>query len=169
MKHRLQPQYERLKELLEYDASTGKINNRKTKRVIIPDHDGLVIIFDNQADIKSKKYKLEKIAYYLAFGVYPKDEQKVLHKNLNPNDNRLNNLVLVSRVVFLKIKEAHKNISGGIRIVPHPTDMFCYFVYWYSKGSEVSKMFDDIGFARVHSTKLQLKYSKILTNYCLFD
>lgn len=159
---------ERLKELLDYDYLSGTITNKRTKRRLQADHDGLVVLFDS-ASKRSIKMKLDRIAYALAFGSLPKADQRVLHKNLDTTDNKLNNLSLVSRTLFLQIKEAHKNILGGIKIVAHPTDQFCYILHWFENGAEKTKILQDIVPARELQLKLQLKYSKILTKYCVFD
>lgn len=160
---------ERLKELLEYDSSTGKVLLKKSKRILAPDQDGLVVIFDRLASPKVRKYKLERVAYFLAFGVFPREDQRVLHKNLDPEDNRIQNLSLVSRSVFRQIKEAHRNLTGGIHLIPHAVDQFSYILKWFEGGVEKSKIIQDIVVARRQQLKLQLKYSKILTKYCLFD
>lgn len=162
------PSLERLKEILLYDAVTGKVSTLKG-RVLVPDADGLVIVFDKEAKKPSTKYKLERIAYFLATGAFPREDQKVLHKNLDDLDNRAKNLLLVSRIVYRQIKEAERNLQGGIKVVPHPVDMFSYIVIWFDKGVERSRIIGDIGIARRFQVKLQLKYSKILTKYCLFD
>ena len=159
---------ERLRELLDYDPASGRILNKKTKRLLQPDHDGLVIIFDSAAK-RSIKMKLDRIAYALAFGSLPKEDKRVLHKNLNTEDNRLCNLSLTSRLLFLQIKEAHRNLTGGIRMVAHATDQFCYIVHWFEDGSEKTRIFQDVVPARAELLKLQLRYSKILTKYCVFD
>ena len=161
-------QPERLRELLDYCPLSGAIRNRRTKRLMQADHDGLVTIF---CSIQKKpfKMKLDRIAHALAFGSFPKKDKRVLHKNLNTDDNSLSNLTQVSRGVFLQIKEAHKNLSYNIRIVAHPVDQFNYVVYWLDNNQEKSKVVHDILEARRISTALQLKYSKILTKYCVFD
>lgn len=158
---------ERLRELLSYDPSTGVIKTKR-QRVLTADHDGLVVVFDGISK-KSIKMKLERIAYTLAFGVAPKETHRILHKNLDLNDNRLANLQQVSRELFIKIKEAHRNLSTGIKVVAHPTDQFSYNVFWYEQGVEKCKLIQDIGLARRFQVVLQLKYSKILTKYCLFN
>ncbi len=160
---------ERLKELLDYCPSSGKVTIKKNKRVLAPDNDGLVVIFDRQANPRSKKYKLDRLAFFLAFNIFPREDQRVLHKNLDVQDNRLQNLTLVSRSIFRQIKEADRNLSGGIRILPHSTDQFAYVLYWFEGGVERSKIIQDIVVAKRYLIKLQLKYSKILTRYCLFD
>lgn len=159
---------ERLREVLDYDPLSGRILNKKTRRLLQPDHDGLVIIFDS-ATKRSIKMKLDRIAYAMAFGALPKDDKRVLHKNLNTEDNRLCNLRLVSRALFLQIKEAHKNLTTGIKMVAHPVDQFCYIVHWFEDGAEKTRIFQDVVPARAELLKLQLRYSKVLTKYCVFD
>ena len=161
-------QPERLRQLLDYDPLSGIIKNKKTKRILQADHDGLIILYDS-ATKRSIKLKLDRIAYAMAFGVFPKEDKRVLHKNLNQEDNRLKNLTLVSRAISLQIKEAHKNLSTGIRLVQHSTDQFAYIVHWFEDGVEKTKILQDIVPARELQLKLQLKYSKILTKYCVFD
>lgn len=161
-------QPERLRELLDYDPRSGIIKSKKSQRVLRADEDGLVIIRD-PVDKKSYKLKLDKIAYTLAFGVQPKEDKRILHKNLDQQDNRLKNLSMVSRAVFLQIKEAHKNLTGGIRLIAHPTDQFSYVLSWFEQGIEKFKIVQDLVPARELQLKLQLRYSKILTKYCVFD
>lgn len=160
---------ERLRELLVYDPLSGSVSIRRNGRVLLPDHDGIVTVFDRTAKTKIKKYKLERLAFFLAFGNFPREDQRVLHKNLDTEDNRITNLSLVSRSVFKQIKEARKNLIGGIKIVPHVTDQFSYVLHWFEDGSEKTKTIQDIVVARKQLLRLQLKYSKILTKYCIFD
>jgi len=159
---------ERLKELLEYFPLTGEVRNRKNKRTLQQDHDGLVVVFCSITK-KSTKMKLERVAYALGFGVFPKEHQRVLHRNLDVEDNRLVNLMLVSRAEFLQIKEAHRNLIKDIRIQPHGSDQFDYVISWFEKGIERRKIVHDIIKARQGVLRLQLKYSKILTKYCIFE
>lgn len=159
---------ERLKQLLTYDPLSGAIHTRKNNRKLIADHDGLVIVFD-PIEKKSYKLKLERIASTLAFGVAPSDNKRVLHKDLNVNDNSLKNLSIVSRSVFLAVKEAHRNLTQEIKMLQHPTDQFKYVVHWLEKGQEKQKVVHDITEARKLMLRLQLKYSKVLTKYCMFD
>lgn len=159
---------ERLKELLTYDPLSGIVCSRKSNRRLIADYDGLVVIFD-PIEKKSYKLKLDRIACTLAFGTPPSDNKRVLHKDLNVSDNSLKNLSVVSRSVFLAVKEAHKNLTQIIRLVQHPTDQFNYVVHWLDKGQERQKVVHDITEAKRLVLRLQLKYSKVLTRYCVFD
>lgn len=161
----------KLREILNYDPLTGAITNKKTKRLLQADHDGLVVVFCANTDgIKKKhKLKLDRIAYALAFGITPREDKRILHKNLDTSDNRLNNIDLVTRTVFLLVKEAHRNLTQCIKITNHPNDQFNYVVHWMEKNQEKQKVVHDITAARRIMLSLQLKYSKILTKYCVFD
>lgn len=156
-----------LEKLLDYDKETGKVRTKR-RRELLPDHDGLVVVFDNSSK-KSYKLKLDKIAYALGYGVLPRKDQKILHKNLNSEDNRLRNLCVVSSKTYLQIKEAQKNLSVGIKLDLHPEDQFSYIVSWYEQGVHKQKTLHDIIQARKEQLRLQLKFSKILTKYCVFD
>jgi len=160
---------ERLKQLLRYDTLSGCVYLRKNNRKLLPDQAGSIVVYDGESERKINRFKLSTVAYALGFDRFPSKNQKVLHKNLDTNDNRLNNLQLVSSSVFRQIREAHKNLTTGIRIVPHSEDQFAYYLVWFSEGEEKRKVFYDIGTARKAQLKLQLKYSKVLTKYCIFD
>ena len=54
------PDLSRLKEILDYDPSTGKVYTKKGRQ-LTPDQDGLVVVFDSKANIRSVKHKLEKV------------------------------------------------------------------------------------------------------------
>lgn len=161
---------ERLRELLVYDPLSGSICVRKSNRLLVSDALGQVVVFDGRARRqKSKKYMLDRLSAFFAFGKFPTADQKVLHKNLDTADNRLCNIVIVSKGVYRSVKEAWKNLDGGIRLVPHPVDQFSYVLYWFENGKERFKVIYDVVMARRQQIKLQLKYSKILTKYCIFD
>ncbi len=161
---------ERLRELLVYDPLSGSIRVRKSNRFLTPDDLGQIVVFDSkEKKHKSQRYMLDRLAAFFAFGKFPLPDQKVLHKNLDPLDNRLCNITVVSKNVYKCIKEAWKNLDGGIRLVPHPIDQFSYILYWFEGGKEKFKVIQDIVLARRQQVKLQLKYSKILTKYCIFD
>lgn len=152
-----------------YNPQNGEVRVRKSNKLLIPDEGGLVYVFDSQGVPKSVKYKLDKLAYFLWTGIFPSESSKILHKNLDDNDNRAINLLEVSRGTYNKIKEAEKNLDYGIRIGNHPTDKLSHVLYWYENGAERFKVVGDIVVAKRLKTKLQLKYSKFLTKYCIFD
>ena len=157
-----------IKELLHYDISGVffLLKDNKPYRKIFPDEDGYLKFYR-----KGKKYKLKanRVAYELTHGVQIPENKVVLHRNLDPDDYRLQNLKLVSREVFNQIKEAHRNLSSLLKILPHPTDVFSYVVHWREKGKDKMQVVQDVVIARRLYVKLQLKYAKILSKYCVFD
>lgn len=162
---------DKLKSLLSYDPLTGLVSVKTPKgleRPLFPDEQGCVVIY-NPVSRKIHKMKLDKLAYWLAFGKNPTKAQRVLHKNMQEHDNRIMNLALVSKTVYTQIKEAHRNMTSGLEITPHSEDQFTYIVSWYDQGRKVNKVIEDIVPARRLMLKLQLKYSKVLSKYCVFD
>lgn len=157
------------KDLLSYSALTGAfhiLKEGKAFRRIFPDADGYLIFYK-----KGRKYKLKanKVAVELGNAlVIPKDKV-VLHKNLDPEDYRLQNLKLVTRRANNTIKEAQRNLAGALKIVPHHQDMFSYTLCWREEGKDRVLVVQDIVVVRRLYTKLQLKYAKILSKYCVFD
>jgi len=157
------------KDLLSYSALDGAfyiLKEGKAYRRIFPDDDGYLIFYK-----KGRKHKLKanKVAVELGNAlVIPKDKV-VLHKNLDPEDYRLQNLKLVTRKAHCTIKEAQRNLAGALKIVPHYQDMFSYTLCWREEGKDRALVVQDIVVVRRLYTKLQLKYAKILSKYCIFD
>ena len=164
--HNLSP--ERLREILDYNQVTGVVSVRKSKRPLFASTDGSASFTDPQAK-KLVKMKLDKIAYVLAYGKYPRRDQRILHRNLNEDDNSLVNLMLVHRNAFLQIKEAHRNLTSALKMKLSEHDQMSYVVTWTDNGAVMTRVVDDIVPARKLMLKLQLKFSKILGKYCIFD
>jgi hypothetical protein len=125
------------------------------------------ILFSRNA--KMFKIKASKAAMELSLGSALPEGKVVLHKNLDFMDFRLNNLALVSKQEFLTVKEANRNMCGALKLVPHPTDAFCYTVVWQENGRKMTMFVHDIVTAKREFRKLQLKFAKIMNTYCVFD
>lgn len=165
-----QPQtLEKLKEILIYDPVQGQLKFKKNSKVCVPDMEGFVTIYSSDFKPASKKYKLDKLIWYFIHGTQLGKDERILHRNLDKNDNSLTNLALVSRIEYLEITNAYRNLEGGIRFVQHPMDQYCFRVYWYEGSSERSKVVQDVVTAKRLELKLRFKYMKIITKYCLFD
>ena len=160
---------DRLNELLKYDPLTGNIFVRKSERILVADENGQVSVYDSKNKPALRRFLLDKLAFALALNKWPRKDQRILHKNLNKNDNRLCNIVPVSRAIFNKINEANKNLETGIRMQTHPVDQYKYMVYWYENSGEKVKVVNDVVNAKTLVLQLKLKYSKILTKYCCFE
>lgn len=158
----------KLNEVLQYELLTGKFfikKNNKILREIFPNEDGYLLFYRNGIRYK---FKANKVAIELT-GTKLNDSLAVLHKNLDDNDYRLQNLRVISRSAYLQVKEAQRNLSGILKLIPHPEDMFCYVLQWKESGQERKKVIKDVVVAKRTFHKLQLKYAKILSKYCIFD
>jgi hypothetical protein len=158
-----------LKELLLYCALEGEfyiLKDDKPYRRLFPDADGYLIFYK-----KGKKYKIKanKLAVELGNDLRVPKEKVVLHKNLDTSDYRLQNLSLVTRKAFNSVKEAQRNLSSYLKLVPHSQDVFSYVLNWREEGKDRVLVVQDIVIARRMFNKLQLKYAKILSKYCVFD
>lgn len=158
-----------LTDLIEYEMLTGSFfikKNAKRIREIFPNEDGYLIFYRNNQRLK---LKASKVAMELITGKPIDDKKTVLHKNLDETDYRLQNLKVIVKSTYNLIKEAHRNLSGSLKLQPHPKDMFCYVLSWKQDGKDRKIVIYDIVVAKRTYTKLQLKYAKILSKYCVFD
>lgn len=156
---------ERLQEILEYDPLSGSVTIKKSGRRIFPDEDGIISIYDSKTK-KRPKFKFNRLCWMLGNNKIPNPTDKVIHRNLKEHDTSLCNLYLVSNEEYKKYKNAHKNLTGGIRLTVHPKDAYCYNVHWYEGATEKTHFVSDIVVAKKLETKLRLRFSKILTKYC---
>jgi hypothetical protein len=159
---------QRLTEILDYNPSSGLITYRHNGKTLEIMEDRLVKVKDPETK-QQRKFKMEKLCYSLAFGVELDKSDKIIHRNLNDSDFTTINLMQVTPEQYKEIKEAWKNIQGGIRLVIHPTDVYSYKLYWFESGTERSKVVQDVVVAKRMERRLIIKYSKILTKYCISD
>lgn len=90
---------EELHEWLSYDAATGVMRWKKSRGaraptggvVGTPKAENDYLIFQ----VKRVLYRLHRVAWAMHYGVWPDDE--VDHRNLNRQDNRIENLRIASR------------------------------------------------------------------------
>lgn len=156
------------KEFIEYDLHKGLffILKEQNKRQIFPDSSGYLTFFRSN---KSFKIKANRVAIELGNNIDIPKDKVILHKNLNTNDYRLQNLCLVTRSIANKIKEAHKNLSGYLKLIPHPKDAFSYIVQWKEDNKSKKQVVHDIVVAKKLFVVLRLKFTKIINRYCIFD
>lgn len=157
-----------IKDYIHYDKLEGRfflLKKGKIYRQIFADQDGYLIFF---RDGSKFKLKASKIAVELGNDVVLDKSKVVLHKNLDTTDYRLQNLKIISRSVNNSIKEAQRNLAGALKMELHPTDMFSYVISW-KEGRDKSVVVCDITVAKRMFSRLQLKFAKILSKYCVFD
>lgn len=160
-------QAEKLQELLDYDPLSGRVVIKSSGKLLFPAEDGYCLL--TLPDGKKKKIKLNKICYSLLHNKTLLKTCKVIHRDLDTSNFRANNLILLTAPQYKELKEALKNLQGGIRLQVHPTDVYSYKLFWYEDAKEKTKVVQDIVVAKRLEQRLLLKSSKILTKYCSVD
>ena len=159
---------QRINELLTYSPQTGEIHSRESNRKITPCPDGFYTIWDNISR-KKTKFKADRLAWTLGNNKKLRKNQKILHLNLNNEDNRLPNIRVVPSSVYNKVMEASKNLSGGLKITPHLTDKYNFVVSYFRDKVQKKDIVCDIIEARRRLIVLQLQSAKVLTKFCCFE
>lgn len=154
--------------LTEYNPLTGELRSRRTGKPMYIDDLGYVVLYDSNTKAKLK-IKADKLAWQVGNAKLLRKDNRILHRNLEPSDIRLQNLMAVPRSIFNQISEAHRNLTGALRLAPHKLDQYSYMLSYKDKGVDYHTVIQDIVVARQRYMKLQLKYAKILSKYCIFD
>jgi hypothetical protein len=156
-----------ISEHLEYIPSTGDIFVLKDKvryRKLLPNEEHMVITNVNSIRLK---IKYDRLVWCLVHNYYPTSTEVVFHKDLDIYNNRLNNLILITKKEYFVIQESLKNLSGNLKITPHSRDAFSYVLEYKYKGRIKREVISDITIARKKFTKLQLKFIKVLGKYTI--
>ena len=157
-----------LASLVQYLPFDGVVLKKSSSAPLVADLDGSVSLY-NPSTKKVHKIKLNKLILFISSGRILQDGEKILHRNMQEDDFRVQNLEVVDEDVYNLIREAYKNISYGIQVSMHRTDKLAYNLQWYEDGVKRNRVVYDSSVANRMQVKLKLKYSKILTKYCVFD
>lgn len=165
MKTGFNPLLKLVDSVVVYDPVTGAVKMKRNNRPVYPDYDGMVSIWISSQK-KLVKIKLDKLCYYLAYARLPSSTERLLHRNLDEEDNSLKNLVIVPKDKYFEIKEAILNLGSLLKIVPHKYDQYMYVVQ-YKQGKKFEKVVcNDIIAAQEEERKLRLMFIKLITKYC---
>lgn len=157
-----------LASLVQYLPFDGVVLKKSSSAPLVADLDGSVSLY-NPLTKKVHKIKLNKLILFISSGRILQDGEKILHRNMQEDDFRVQNLEVVDEDVYNLIREAYRNISYGIQVSMHRTDKLAYNLQWYENGVKRNRVIYDSSVANRMQVKLKLKYSKILTKYCVFD
>lgn len=156
-----------INELVDYDKFTGRFYTKTQKHKELHANEDLYIVLFHKH--KRWKVKANKLAYELGTQTKIPDDYVVLHRNLDKQDFRLCNLMIVPSTTMQQITEAHRNLSSDLKITPHPKDIFAYVVSWIEHRQQKRKVVHDVVAAKQLYTKLQLRYAKVLGKYLVLD
>jgi hypothetical protein len=150
---------------LQYDPVLGDvyfIKEAKPARKLVPDETNRILTTVAKQKLK---IKADRLIWYLVYKHQPTRNQIIFHKNLDPKDNRILNLSLITKTEYLRIIEAMKNISGTLKLLPHPTDAFCYVLQYKLHGRLRKEVVSDITIAKRKFVRLQLKFVKLIGKF----
>lgn len=154
-----------LKNYLSYNPLNGEIYVLSVRpRKLLPDENYNVNTTVNGIKLK---VKYNKLVWYLVHGKVPKDNNVILHRNLDNTDFTLNNLTVISKREYLKLQESLKNLQGALRMYSHPTDIFSYILEYRDSGRLRKEVISDVTVARKKFSKLQFKFIKFIAKYVL--
>lgn len=151
-----------------YEPETGYVYRRSNNRRLVPDENNAVVVYISHNRNKFR-LKLDRLCYFLAFGIYPDSKKRVLHKNLNNEDNSLRNIQAVPSVVYNKIVEAKLNLEHQLKIIPHLVYPLITGVRYKKDNQLKTRWCDDYGVAQILFKEKQLEYSKFLAKYTITD
>ena len=163
--HRVIP-VTRLLDLLSYDIHTGKVSVRKSGRVVMSDETGSVTIYDPSLKVK-RKMKLDILAWVLFHHKELPQSYKILHKNLNLEDNSAKNLLAILRQEYSKVTEALNNLDGYLKVQLHSSDQYKYVMHYRIDGIDKRGTFDDIDTARAEMHQMELYFVKLINKYAI--
>lgn len=156
---------------VQYEPDTGMIyvlkNDPKTSTLVkhkrlMPDENNSVNASINGTRVK---IKMNRFVWFILYGEILKDNETILHKDLDESNFRQNNLTKISKKVHYQILEAMKNLSGSLRIIPHPTDAFSYMIEYRKEGRLKREVLSDDSVAKKKLLQMQIKYIKFLGKY----
>lgn len=155
-----------LRDIFMYIPSTGEvyINKKNQTKKILPDEDGNLNVV---VDKKRIKMKYSFFVWCLISGAKPNKNETIWFKDLDQNNFAFNNLMLVQKDLYSKLIEAMKNLSGDIKLYPHPSDGFSYVLEYRQGGRTKKDVYGDITIARKEQVKLKLSCAKFLSIYTI--
>jgi hypothetical protein len=154
-----------------YDPHKGKFYKLKVQdqgevrvdREITPD-ENLNIIYTCFYSGRCIKKRAGILAWEILNGKIP-DDCTLLFKNLDREDFRADNLMIIKKSQYSDIKDHLDNANGAVKIVAHPTNAYQHVVCFKNGHKTVKRTFHDISGALNFRKALILQANKILGKY----
>lgn len=154
---------------VEYESDTGNLylvkDNKRFKR-LLPDENNLLHTSIQGTRIK---IKFNRFIWFVLYKELLSSEDTILHKDLDDTNFRRNNLTKVPKKVYFEILQAMKNLSGSLRLIPHPTDAFACILEFKHEGRIKRETISDISVARKKLLHMQIRYIKFLGRYVVSE
>ena len=146
---------------LTYDQHTGSFF-REAKELYKDDLGFIQYLCTHRRKVIRKKALI--ISWIFIHGAVPKGSI-VYPKDLNPDNNKGNNLGCLPKAEYQKIKDALLNTNGAIKLVPHSIDAWVYLLKYRENGKVKTKVQQDVIEGLKNKRRIMLKNLKILSKY----
>lgn len=152
---------------VQYCPDTGELfvlKDSKRLRRLLPTEEGML-----QSCINGHKVKIKfnKFVFFVHTGVLPPEGTCIFHKDMQEDNFKFNNLVLITKEQNFRIIESLKNLKGALKIYPHKNDAFSYVVEYKDKGRLKKEVISDVQVARERFSRLQLKFTKFVSKFVI--
>lgn len=156
--------YKELQKYFKYCKDRSRIIRLSDGKVLTSTDEGVAVLSEPLEGFR-KRVKYNKVCWVLGNKQNVPDGFRVVHINLDNFDFRLKNLRCIPNDEVLKVKEAKRNMEGGLCIRSHPTDRYSFLVQYTQEGKKKSESICDITAATRRYKQLQLKFAKVLSKY----
>ncbi len=155
----------KLEDLFEYDMQNNALfvlKNKVRHRQVFPDENMNICVLADNIKIRMK-YSI--LVWSVVHKRRLKPNEVIFHKDLDESNNCIYNLVVMTKKERFKIKEGLKNITGTLRLLPHPSDSYRYILEYRENGRLRRETFEDIVPAKKKLARMQVKIIKFLGKY----
>lgn len=156
-----------IKQLYKYYPETGAIVRIKNGRILFPDSEKRIALYDSVLLPNTIRIQYIKLAWLLSRGEPLDYDYKIIQKDKNPNNFQAHNLVAIHRKDFIALKGAIRNLNGELKVLPHKSDTYNSVVRYYNHLTKQAKheVYQDITVAKQRLNALKLEYSKLVNTY----
>lgn len=148
-----------LLKLFEYCAISGVIIKKNTNKILKLSEESTAKI---SFRYNGKPYKIaaHSIVWCYLYGQYP--SEVIFHKDFNPKNIRMNNLMLVSVKKNYALISAYKNLVLYCDIKLHSQDKHLFLVRYLSNNRLKYERYTDFAFAQKASIRLKNTYRRLI-------
>ena len=132
--------------------------------LLFPNAEGLLQYFC-VADKKNKKHVPLRAAYEIFNETRLTVQQVVYPKDLDDGNWKADNLGMITREEYAKLRDALYNITNDVSVHPHPKHTYTYIVGWKEKGRIRTKTVHDVTKVQQIRRIIRMKSSKTLSKY----
>jgi hypothetical protein len=161
-----QDRLDKITNLFIYSSTEGSVRCKKNNAKLVPHPDRKAV----RLWLPDEKIQLSIFLKNLSWMLWNKklvpEGKTVLCKDLNEDNLKISNLILVDSSDYKKIVIALKNLRGACSFRQHPSDKHAYIVYWIEPPHITrEEVHYDIGMVQSRMKELKIIFSKFISKY----